>query len=67
MVPLYKYLCDQKREYVLSKKMLRSSTSIGANIAEANGAISKNDFSSKMSIAYEGGFGNEILVGFAEG
>ena len=62
MVRLYKYLCDQKREYVLSKQVLRSGTSIGANIAKANGAISKNDFSSKMSIAYEGGFGNEFWL-----
>ena len=67
MVPLYEYLCDQKREYVLSKKMLLSGTSIGANIVEANGAISKNDFSSKISSSYEGGFGNKILVRFAEG
>jgi four helix bundle protein len=34
--------------FVLSKQVLRSGTSIGANIAEANGAISKSDFSTKM-------------------
>ena len=49
----YKYLCDKKHEYVLSKQVLRSGTSIGANIVEANGAISKDDFSAKMSIAYK--------------
>lgn len=49
----YKYLCENKQEYVLSKQLLRSGTSIGANIAEANGAISKADFRAKMSIAYK--------------
>ena len=48
----YKYLCETKQEYVLSKQLLRSGTSIGANIAEANGAISNADFRTKMSIAY---------------
>ena len=53
IVYMYKYLCDKKHEYVLSKQVLRSGTSIGANIVEANGAISKVDFSAKMSIAYK--------------
>ena len=53
VVRLYRYLCDEKREYVLSKQVLRSGTSIGANVAEANGAISNSDFSAKMSIAYK--------------
>ena len=53
IVYMYKYLCDKKHEYVLSKQVLRSETSIGANIVEANGAISKDDFSAKMSIAYK--------------
>ena len=53
IVKMYKYLCDKKHEYVLSKQVLRSGTSIGANIVEANGAISKDDFSAKMSIAYK--------------
>lgn len=39
-VRLYKYLCDDKREYVLSKQLLRAGTSIGANLAEAECAIS---------------------------
>jgi four helix bundle protein len=53
VVRAYQYLCEQKKEYVLSKQLLRSGTSIGANIAEANGAISDADFSSKISIAYK--------------
>ena len=43
----------KKREFILSKQLLRAGTSIGANIAEANGAISTADFSSKISIAYK--------------
>ena len=51
VVKLYKYLCDKKKEYVLSKQLLRSGTSIGANVAEAQQAQSKADFISKISIA----------------
>lgn len=51
VVKLYKYLCDEKKEYVLSKQLLRSGTSIGANINEAQAAQSTNDFIAKMSIA----------------
>ena len=43
-VKLYKYLCDEKKEYVLSKQLLRSGTSIGANVAEALQGQSKRDF-----------------------
>lgn len=53
IVRAYQYLCEEKKEYVLSKQLLRSGTSIGANIAEANGAISEADFSNKISIAYK--------------
>ncbi len=53
IVKAYQYLCEEKKEYVLSKQMLRSGTSIGANIAEANGGISDADFSNKISIAYK--------------
>ncbi|MDC0832173.1 four helix bundle protein [Geitlerinema sp. CS-897] len=52
IVNAYKYLVNQKREFILSKQMLRSGTSIGANLAEANSAISSADFSAKVSIAY---------------
>lgn len=53
IVNAYKYLSIKKREFILSKQVLRSGTSIGANIAEAKGAISTADFSAKMSIAYK--------------
>ena len=53
IVNLYKYLCDKKNEYVLSKQILRSGTSIGANIAESECAISKKDFLSKIYIAFK--------------
>ncbi|ACK69588.1 conserved hypothetical protein [Gloeothece citriformis PCC 7424] len=53
IVNAYKYLSENQKEFVLSKQMLRSGTSIGANIAEANGAISTADFSAKMSISYK--------------
>lgn len=50
-VNLYKHLRNQKGEYVLSRQVLRSATSIGANVAEANQAQSRADFISKLSIA----------------
>jgi four helix bundle protein len=53
IVKLYQYLCNEKHEYVLSKQILKSGTSIGANIEEADGGISKPDFSNKISIAYK--------------
>ena len=51
VVNLYKYLRDEKREYVLSKQLLRSGTSIGANVREAHYGQSRSDFTAKMSIA----------------
>lgn len=48
---LYKYLVDDKKEIIISKQILRSGTSIGANIKEALQAQSKKDFICKMSIA----------------
>ncbi len=53
IVNAYKYLQENKKEFVLSKQLLRSGTFIGANIAEANGGISPADFSAKISIAYK--------------
>ena len=50
-IRLYKYLCDEKREFILSKQLLRSGTGIGANISEAEYGISKKDFLAKMYIA----------------
>ena len=51
IVNLYKYLKNEKSEYVLSKQVLRSGTSIGANVKEAVRAQSKADFNTKMHIA----------------
>ena len=48
---MYRYLTNEKKEYVLSKQMLRSGTSIGANISEIRNAQSDADFVSKLSIA----------------
>jgi len=53
IVNLYKYLCDEKKEFVLSKQVLRCGTSIGANIEEAIGGQSDKDFLSKLSISYK--------------
>lgn len=47
----YKYLKDEKKEYILSKQMFRSGTSIGANIHEAIQGKSKPDFVSKLGIS----------------
>ena len=55
IVNLYKYLADSKKEFVLSKQLLRCGTSIGANIAEAKQAQSRADFISKLSIALKEG------------
>ena len=51
IVKLYQYLCEDKKEYVLSKQLLRSGTSIGANVSEAQRGQSKPDFYAKISIA----------------
>lgn len=51
IVRLYKFLCEEKKEYILSKQLLRAGTSIGANVTESQQAQSKPDFVSKISIA----------------
>lgn len=53
IIRLYQYLCETKKEYVLSKQVLRSGTSIGANAKEAAHAQSKADFYAKMYISYK--------------
>ena len=53
IIKVYDYLKREKREYIMSKQLMRSGTSIGANIEEAIGGMSKNDFIAKMSIAYK--------------
>lgn len=51
IIKLYKNLANEQKEYVLSKQILRSGTSIGANVRESARAQSKPDFYSKLSIA----------------
>jgi len=53
IVNLYKYLSEEKKEYVLSKQVLRSGTSIGANVEEALGSQSDKDFIAKIHIAHK--------------
>ena len=53
IVNVYKHLKAEKKEFVLSKQLLRSGTSIGANIEESIGGQSNKDFLSKVSIAYK--------------
>lgn len=53
IVNVYKHLKNEKKEFVLSKQLLRSGTSIGANIEESIGGQSNKDFLSKISIAYK--------------
>ena len=52
-VKIYKYLCENKKEFTLSKQLLRSGTSIGANIEEAIGGQSGKDFYAKLTISYK--------------
>ncbi len=51
IVKLYQYLCEEKKEFVLSKQLLRSGTSVGAMVRESEHAESKSDFRHKLSIA----------------
>jgi four helix bundle protein len=53
IVKLNQYLVEQKKEFNLSKQIIRSGTSIGANVEESIGGISKKDFTAKMSISYK--------------
>lgn len=53
IIKMYQHLCDEKHEFVMSKQILRSGTSIGANIAEAQCGISEKDFLAKMYIAFK--------------
>lgn len=51
IIDLYKYLVNDKKEYVLSKQLLRSGTSVGANVREACVSQSKREFIAKMNIS----------------
>lgn len=53
IIKVYKYLNENKKEFILSKQLLRCGTSIGANIEEAIGGQSEKDFFAKLSIAYK--------------
>ncbi len=53
IVKMYRYLTEEKKEFVLAKQILRSGTSIGANAEEAVGGQSKKDFMAKITIAYK--------------
>jgi four helix bundle protein len=62
IVKLCQYLTERKKEFVLSKQLLRSGTSIGANVREAVRAQSKSDFVHKMSIALKEGSETEYWL-----
>ena len=62
IVKLYKFLSEEKKEFVLSKQVLRAGTSIGANIAEGSQAQSKADFIHKLSIAHKESFETEYWL-----
>ena len=51
IVNFYKYLCEEKKEFVMSKQILRSGTSIGANVRESKNAQTDPDYLTKMNIA----------------
>lgn len=53
IVKVFNYLSEQRKEYVLSKQLLRCGTSIGANIEEAIGGQSEKDFFAKLTISYK--------------
>lgn len=62
IVKLYKYLCGEKKAYVLSKQLLRSGTAIGALVREADQAESKRDFIHKMAIALKEAIETEYWI-----
>jgi four helix bundle protein len=53
IVKAYKYLAEEKKEFVLSKQLLRCGTSVGANIEEAIGGQSPKDFFAKLNVSYK--------------
>lgn len=53
IIKIYQGLTTDRKEFILSKQLIRSGTSIGANVEEAIGAQSKKDFVSKISISYK--------------
>lgn len=53
IIKAYQFLCYEKKEFVLSKQLLRCGTSVGANVEEAIGAQSQKDFFAKLTISYK--------------
>lgn len=53
IVKAYKYLIDEKKEFILSKQLLRCGTSVGANVEEAIGGQSLKDFFAKLNVSYK--------------
>ena len=62
IVRLYQYLTSEKKEFVLSKQLLRSGTSIGANVCEAQRGQSRADFNAKMNIALKEAYESEYWI-----
>ena len=61
-VKLYKFLCEEKHDFVIGKQLMRSGTSIGANVKEAMRGVSKADFTAKMSIALKEASESEFWI-----
>ena len=62
IVRMYQWLCEEKKEYVLSKQCLRSGTSIGANLSEGMNGQSRADFVAKMHIALKEAYETEYWL-----
>ena len=62
IVKLYKHLVDKKQEYILSRQLLRSGTSIGANVREALYGQTKKDFIAKMCVSLKEGSETEYWL-----
>ena len=61
-VKLYKYLCEEKHDYIIGKQLMRSGTSIGANVKEAIRGYSKAEFSQKMGISLKEASESEFWI-----
>ena len=62
VIKLSRYLMEEKKEYILSKQILRSGTSIGANVREAQRAQSRKDFVAKLNIALKESYESEYWL-----
>ncbi|MFN6946224.1 MAG: four helix bundle protein [Cytophagaceae bacterium] len=66
IVKIFRHLTEEKKEYVLSRQLLKSGTSIGANIEEAIGVQSTKDFYAKLTISYKEARETDIGSDFCE-